>query len=72
VADIQGPVLVHVIGIGVKVIQPPGAEKGDGKSPPEKPRGKRGKKSAEKPAEEKPAAKPEDGGKDQPAGEGKP
>jgi len=74
VADIQGPVMVHVIGIGVKVIQPPGAEKekGDSKPSPEKPKGKRGKKSAEKPAEEKPAAKPEDGGKDRPAGEGKP
>jgi serine protease Do len=72
VADIQGPVLVHVIGIGVKVIQPPGAEKPDTKSPPEKPKGKRGKKSAEKPAEEKPAAKPEDGGKDKSPGEGKP
>jgi hypothetical protein len=72
VADIQGPVLVHVIGIGVKVIQPPGAEKDDTKPSPEKPKGKRGKKSAEKPAEEKPAAKPEDGGKDKPAGEGKP
>jgi serine protease Do len=71
VADIQGPVLVHVIGIGVKVIQPPGAEKDDGKSPPEKPKGKRGKKSAEKPAEEKPAAKPEDGGKDKPPGDKK-
>jgi len=71
VADIQGPVLVHVIGIGVKVIQPPGAAKDDGKSPPEKPRGKRGKKSAEKPTEQKPAAKPEDGGKNKPAGDKK-
>jgi hypothetical protein len=72
VRALAGPVLVHVIGIGVKVIQPPGAEKDDTKPSPEKPKGKRGKKSAEKPAEEKPAAKPEDGGNDKPAGEGKP
>jgi serine protease Do len=72
VADIQGPVLVHVIGIGVKVIQPPGAEKPEAKSPPEKPKSKRGRKAAEKPTEQQPAAKPEDGGKDKPAGEPKP
>jgi membrane-associated protease RseP (regulator of RpoE activity) len=78
VADVQGPVMVHVIGIGVKVIPAlagPGAEKekGDGKPAPEKPKGKRGgRKSAEKPTEEKPAAAPEGGTKDKPAGEGKP
>ncbi|MBM4019370.1 MAG: PDZ domain-containing protein, partial [Planctomycetes bacterium] len=53
VADVQGPVMVHLIGIGVKVIQPPGAdkpgaEKPDAKSPPEKPRAKRsGRKAPE-------------------------
>ena len=77
VADVQGPVMVHVIGIGVKVIPAlagPGAEKekGDGKPAPEKPKGKRGgRKSAEKSTEQQPAAKPEDGGKDKPAGDKK-
>ncbi|MCX5654912.1 MAG: trypsin-like peptidase domain-containing protein [Planctomycetota bacterium] len=73
IADVQGPVMVHVLGIGVRVIQPPGVEKdkGDGKAPAEKPKGKRGKRPAEsKPPEPKPDAKPESG-KDKPAGEKK-
>jgi serine protease Do len=71
VGDVQGPVMVHVLGIGVRVIQPPGVEKdkSDGKAPAEKPRGKRGKRPAEsKPPEPKPDAKPESG-KDKPAGD---
>jgi hypothetical protein len=63
--------MVHVLGIGVRVIQPPGVEKGDGKAPDEKPRGKRGKRPVEsKPPEPKPDAKPESG-KDKPAGDKK-
>jgi len=79
ITDIQGPVMVHIIGIGVKVIQPPGADKdkGDGKSPADRPKGKRSKKPAEKapeskPPEVKPDVKPDAGGKDKPAGEPKP
>jgi serine protease Do len=76
IADVQGPVMVHILGIGVKVIQPPGAEKdkGDSKAPTDRPKGKRGsgKKPAEsKPPETKPEAKPESG-KDTPAGGEKP
>ena len=84
IADVQGPVMVHIIGIGVKVIQPPGVEKdkGDGKSPTDRPKGKRGKRPAEskpppetkgddkpaesKPPEAKPDAKPDGGSKDKP------
>ncbi|MCX5683305.1 MAG: trypsin-like peptidase domain-containing protein [Planctomycetota bacterium] len=81
IADVQGPVMVHILGIGVKVIQPPGA--GDGKAPADRPKGKRSKKPAEtkppeiksgdkpiesKPPEVKPEAKPESGDKDKPAG----
>jgi serine protease Do len=64
VAQVEGPCFVHVTGIGVKVIQPPGAAKGDkpdksGAPPaPEKPRGKGGKRrpaeKVEPPAPEKP------------------
>jgi len=88
IADVQGPVMVHVLGIGVKVIQPPGAEKekGDGKAPSDRPRGKGKRRPAEKappetksddkpaepkPPEQKPDTKPESG-KDKPAGEEKP
>jgi serine protease Do len=87
ITDIQGPVMVHILGIGVKVIQPPGAakDKGDGKSPTDRPKGKRSRKPAEskppetksgdkpiesKPPEVKPDAKPESS-KDTPAGEKK-
>ena len=69
IADVQGPVMVHIIGIGVKVIQPPGVEKdkGDGKSPTDRPKGKRGKRPAEStPPEAKPDAKPDGGSKDKP------
>ena len=60
IADVQGPVMVHILGIGVKVIQPPGAEKDKGatKAPSERPKGKRG--GARKPAEKAPESKPLD------------
>jgi len=78
IADVQGPVMVHILGIGVKVIQPPDDEKdkGAGKAPTERPKGKRSsKKPAEKapepkPPEVKPDAKP-DGDKDKPVGDKK-
>ena len=73
IGDVQGPVMVHVLGIGVRVIQPPGVEKGkgDGKAPDEKPKAKRGKRPVEsKPPEPKPDAKPESS-KDKPAGDKK-
>jgi len=69
--------MVHILGIGVKVIQPPGAvkDKGDGKAPTDRPKGKRSKKPAEKapepkPPEVKPDAKP-DSDKDKPVGDKK-
>jgi serine protease Do len=79
IADVQGPVMVHILGIGVKVIQPPGAEKDKGatKAPAERPKGKRGgRKPAEKapeskPPEAKPDVKPEGAGKDNPASDKK-
>ena len=78
ISDLQGPGMVHILGIGVKVIQPPGAvkDKGDGKAPTDRPKGKRSKKPAEKtpeskPPEVKPDAKPEGAGKDNPAGDKK-
>jgi len=83
IADVQGPIMVHILGIGVKVIQPPGAEKdkGNGKAPSDRPRGKGKRRPAEKsppetksddkpaepkPPEQKPDTKPESS-KDKPA-----
>jgi serine protease Do len=54
VAQAEGPVMVHISGMGIKVIRPPdapgaekpGAAKPDGTSPLEQPRGKRGGRRA--------------------------
>ena len=65
-ASVQGPCIVHVIGIGVKVIQPPGAGAPD-KGVPERPKGgKSPRKRSESKGEKAPSAKPDDESQPQP------
>jgi serine protease Do len=58
-ASVQGPCIVHVIGIGVKVIQPPGGAAPD-KNVPERPKGgKSPRKRSESKGEKPPSGKPD-------------
>jgi membrane-associated protease RseP (regulator of RpoE activity) len=59
IADVQGPVMVHILGIGVKVIQPPGAGAPD-QGVPERPKGgKSPRKRSESKGETAPSGKPD-------------
>jgi serine protease Do len=78
VAGVQGPCFVHITGIGVKVIQSPGAVKPEEKPTPEKPKGKgkrkakdtqdKGGTDSDKPADKPAADKPSS---DKPAADAK-
>ena len=66
VASVQGPCIVHIIGIGVKVIQPPGAATPDKSVPDRSKGGKSPRQRSESKGEKSPSGKPDGESQPQP------